>query len=113
MFLPKLPMPVLTGFTTTNRYTFAVGFTTVVNTPLLKPHTTRFTGSSGSGTDSGRTTFSAPSFETGAGCSAGRATVQHASAISRIGRLCPQGNGAPGRHSFPPSKCVIMNQSDP
>src|SRR5688572_27096941 len=95
MFLPKLPMPVLTGFTTTNRYTFAVGFTTVVNTPLLKPHTTRFTGSSGSGTDSGRTTFSAlavafaaPSFETdAAGCSAPRAIKQHASATSRTTRL--------------------------
>src|SRR5678815_1330583 len=64
MFRPKLLMPVLNGFTTMDRYTRAVGCTTQVNTPLLKVHTTRFTGSSGSGTDSGRTTFSAWSLET-------------------------------------------------
>src|SRR5678815_4207723 len=92
MFRPKLLMPVLNGFTTMDRYTRAVGCTTQVNTPLLKPHTTRFTGSSGSGTDSGRTTFSAWSLETGTAdlearpletdsdCVAQPATTQHARA---------------------------------
>src|SRR5688572_4637249 len=65
MFRPKLPIPVLNGFTTINRYNFAVGFTTPASTALLKPHTTRFSGSNGSGTDSGSTTLSGvePNFD--------------------------------------------------
>src|SRR6185503_18776340 len=88
MFFPKLLMPVLTGFTTTNRYTSAVGLTTPDNTPLLNAHTIRFNGSNGSGTDSGRTTlspsvatdFAAGSLETDADCAAQCATRQHVSA---------------------------------
>jgi hypothetical protein len=56
--LPKFPIPVRTGFTTTNRYTLLVGLMTTVISPLLKPHITRFTGSRGSGTVWGRTTVS-------------------------------------------------------
>src|SRR5687768_185862 len=91
MFLPKFPMPVLTGFATTTRYILAVGFTNPVSTPLLKAQTTRLTGSSGSGTDSGRTTLSsfalfeivAPSTAMeGADCPAARATKQHARPIA-------------------------------
>src|SRR5262245_14926653 len=58
MFRPKLAMPVLNGFNTTHRYTLAVGLTAAVSTPSLNFHTIRLTRSSGSGTDSGRTTVS-------------------------------------------------------
>src|SRR5688572_4037246 len=96
MFLPKLPMPVLTGLTTTNRYTFAVGLTTPDNTPLLNAHTIRFNGSNGSGTDSGRTTLSAfasvdfavGSLGTDADCAAPPAT-RHATATIDVKRFTP------------------------